>query len=190
LEVNTVRAEFLGKSSATCRSGPTAIDAWASIGTHPKEPKMTTTTTMATSTTGTTDVRTTAARRRVLAGTAAGVGLALVANLAVFLIGDAGAPVRVITGWEPDGVAMQLGDVLGASVAWVLIGAAGLWLLERFRADGFRAWAVLAAAIAVLSIVPLFRLDVDAGSKVTLSAMHLVVGAAAIAGHALVRARR
>jgi hypothetical protein len=156
---------------------------------NPKEPEMNTTLTASTTAT-TATTRPTAAGRRVAAGTAAGVVLVTVANAAVFLVGDIGAPVRVVTGWEPDGVAMRLADVLVASVTWVLIGAAGLWLLERFRADGFRIWTGLAIAIAVLSIIPLFRLDIDAGSKVTLSVMHLVVGAAAIAGHALVRARR
>ena len=132
----------------------------------------------------------TAARCRITAGTAVGIGLVLLANTAVYLVADAGAPVEVVTGWEPDGTELRLADVIGAAVTWVVIGAAGLWFLERFRADGFRFWTVLAAAIAVVSIIPLFRLDIDAGSKVALSAMHLVVGATAVAGHALVRARR
>jgi hypothetical protein len=114
----------------------------------------------------------------------------LLVNTAVYLVADVGAPVEVVTGWEPDGAELRLVDVIGAAVTWVVIGGAGLWFLERFRADGFRLWTVLAATIAVVSIIPLFRLDIDAASLVALSVMHLVVGAAAIGGHALVRARR
>lgn len=40
---------------------------------------------------------------------------------------------------------------------------------------------------AVLSAVPLWRLDVDTSSKTALTVMHLLTGVAAIAGHAATR---
>jgi hypothetical protein len=120
-------------------------------------------------------------------GAAVGIGLAVVTNVAVYLAGDAGAPIRVVTGWEPDGAHMGVGDVIAATVVWVAIGAVALWAFERFRPDGFREWAAAAALVAVASIVPLLRLDIDTGSKVALSTMHLVVGAATIVGQLAVR---
>jgi hypothetical protein len=122
-------------------------------------------------------------------GTALAAGLALAANAVVFLAGDRGAPVRIVTGAEPGGADLTFGDVAVASVALLIVGTLALALAERVRRDGsgFRLWAIVAVAFAVLSIVPVLRLDIDAGSKVVLGLMHLVVGAAAVAGHVLVR---
>jgi hypothetical protein len=120
-------------------------------------------------------------------GTGYAIGIALAVNAVVFLLGDFGAPVRVITGWAPDGTDLRYLDVVLATVSLLLLGSAVLWLLERFRDDGFRTWTVLAVAFTVLSIPPVLRLDIDAGSKVTLSVMHLVVGAAAILGQRAAR---
>jgi hypothetical protein len=61
--------------------------------------------------------------------------------------------------------------------------------LQRRRANGFHVWVSVAAVVAVVSAVPLLRLDIDAGSKVALSAMHLSTGLSAIAGHAIARRR-
>lgn len=87
----------------------------------------------------------------------------------------------MVTGWEPDGAYyLGVGDVIGATVALAAIGTMALWAFERFRDDGFREWAIVAALVAVVWILPVLRLDIDAGSKVALSAMHLVVAATAI----------
>jgi hypothetical protein len=63
-------------------------------------------------------------------------------------------------------------------------------VLERFRTNGFRIWVVVAAVLAVGSILPVLRLDLDAGSLVALAAMHLTVGAAAIVGQVVARRGR
>jgi hypothetical protein len=123
----------------------------------------------------------------VVRGTALAAGLALLANLAVFLVGDVGAPVRVVTGNSPDGADLRFVDVAVATVALLAVGAVALAVLERFRDDGLRIWTVLAVAVAVLSIPPVLRLDTDAGSKLVLAVMHLVVGGAAVAGPRLAR---
>ena len=126
-------------------------------------------------------------RATLATGIAIGGGLALLANFVVYLIGDAGAPIRVVTGWEPDGADLTLIEVVIASIAWVTIGAAALWLMERRLTNAFRRWIVLSAVTTIVSLVPLLGLDADAGSKLTLSVMHIVVGASAIAGQALAR---
>jgi membrane protein implicated in regulation of membrane protease activity len=76
-----------------------------------------------------------------------------------------------------------------ASVVWLVIGAAGLWVSEKLFARGFAIWAIGAAAITAASLVPLFALDVDAGSKVALTVMHVVVAASAVTGQALAQRR-
>lgn len=126
-------------------------------------------------------------RRGLVRGTVLAAGLALVANAGVFLLGAAGAPIRVITGWAPDGTDLRYVDVVVATVSLLALGTLVLAVLERVRSDGFRVWSVLAVAFAVLSVFPVLRLDIDAGSKVTLGVMHVVVGLAAVAGQRLAR---
>jgi len=130
------------------------------------------------------------ARPALRRGTALGLAPAVAATTTVFTVGNLGAPVRVVTGQAPDGADLGLGEVVVTTVVAVLAGAGLLWLLDRYRADGFRLWVPAASAVAVLSAIPLWRLDIDAGSKLTLTAMHLATGCAAIAGHALVRRTR
>ncbi|HEX6421537.1 MAG TPA: DUF6069 family protein [Acidimicrobiales bacterium] len=126
--------------------------------------------------------------RTAMLGGSVGAGLALVANLAVFAAGNLGAPIRVVTGSAPDGTDLALGEVVGTTLVTVAAGAALLAVLAR-RADRFRLWTAVAVAVAVLSAVPLWRLDVDAGSKVALTTMHLLTGAAAVAGQVAARRR-
>jgi hypothetical protein len=120
-------------------------------------------------------------------GTAFGVGLALLSTIAVYVVGNLGAPIRVVTGWSPEGADLTLVEVVLTATAAVVLGALALWLLERRRSDGLRIWELVAAALAVLSAAPLLRLDVDRGSKISLVAMHLLTGVAAIAGHRIAR---
>jgi hypothetical protein len=127
--------------------------------------------------------------RTLVRGGAIGTGLALAANLVVWLVGHIGAPTRVVTGWAPDGEDLSIANVVVTTVVLVLLGAALLWVLERRRADAFRIWVIVAAVFAVASIPPVLRLDIDGGSKLALAAMHLATGAAAIAGQAIVRRR-
>lgn len=130
-------------------------------------------------------------RTTLAKGAAIGAGLALLANLVVYLIGNAGAPIRVVTGWQPDGADLTFAEVVIATIVWVMIGAAALWLMERRLTRGFRRWTILAAVFTLGSLVPLFGLDVDTGSKLALSVMHIVVGASTIAGQSfVVRPRR
>lgn len=125
--------------------------------------------------------------RRTLLGTALGIGAAVVATAAVFAIGNVGAPIRVVTGWSPDGADLTLLEVvLTASIA-VALGGALLWWMERRWARSLHIWERIAAATALVSALPLLRLDVDAGSKVSLVCMHLLTGLCAIAAQRAVR---
>jgi hypothetical protein len=123
-------------------------------------------------------------------GTALGLALAVGGDLVVHLLGNLGAPVQTVTGWAPDGADLRVAEVVITAATAVVLGTAALWLMQRRGADRFGLWVRLAVGTAVVSALPLLRLEVDAGSKVTLVAMHLVTGAAAIAGHAVARRRQ
>jgi len=132
----------------------------------------------------------TRAATRVAVGAAVGLGLALVADTVAYALGNLGSPVRVVTGWAPDGADLSYGELVSTAAVAIALGAVALWVLDRRGAQGFRVWAIMAAVVAVLSAVPLFHLDVDLGSKLTLASMHLLTGAAAIAGQAFIRMRQ
>ena len=69
-----------------------------------------------------------------------------------------------------------------ASVAWLVIGAIGLWVSQRLFRRGLAIWVTGAALITVASVIPAFAMDVDTGSKVALTVMHVVVAVAAVTG--------
>jgi hypothetical protein len=129
----------------------------------------------------------TAAPTKLARGARIGLGLALVASLAIFVLGNLGAPIRVVTGWSPDGADLTVGEVVIVTIVAVALGSAALFVLDRFRADGFRTWAVAALVVTAASIPPLWGLDVDTGSKLALSAMHVAVGLAVVAGQGVAR---
>ncbi len=143
-----------------------------------------------TSPTATTTTSTTPSSAAIVKGGAVGIGLALVANTAVFLIGNAGAALQVVANGDRTPSDLPLGAVIAASIVPLIVGAVGLRLFERFRADGYRIWVTLAAVLAVVSVAAPLTMDTDSGSKVALTVMHLATGAAAITGHALARRRR
>jgi hypothetical protein len=127
--------------------------------------------------------------RAIVAGGLVGTVLALASTLAIYLVGNIGAPIRVVTGWAPDGADQSVGEVIITVVVAVAAGAVLLAVAQARFARPWRAWTITASLFAVASAVPLTRLDVDRGSKVALVSMHLATGAAAIAGHAIARRR-
>jgi uncharacterized BrkB/YihY/UPF0761 family membrane protein len=120
-------------------------------------------------------------------GAAIGGAIALVANLIVFVIGNAGAPLQVVVGSDTESSDLPVGAVIGASIVPLLVGAVGLWLAYRFLPKSFTVWSAVVAVLAVVSIVGPLGLDIDTGSKVALTVMHFATGAAAIIGQSLVR---
>lgn len=125
----------------------------------------------------------------LMRGTAIAVVIAAVMNLIVFAIGSLGEPVQVVEPGASAASDLPLVAVLFASVLPLLVGAAGLWLLEKVSARGFRIWIALVAVLVVASLASPLALDVDTTSKVVLSVMHFVVGGAAIMGQLLARRR-
>jgi len=124
------------------------------------------------------------ARSATARGALLGLALALAADSIVYVIGNVGAPIRVVTGWSSStGKDVTFGEVVGTCAVSVVLGALLLSWMMRRRADGMRRWINLAAVVAIVSAVPLYRLDIDTGSKIALSSMHLLTGAAAIVAH-------
>lgn len=124
---------------------------------------------------------TTPSLRGLSTGALAATVAALAGNLAVFAVGSSGTPIRVVTGYSPDGADLTIPEIVATTVIAIAAGAALRWALTRTRFDGFRIWAGVAAAVAVISAVPLWRLDIDSASKVSLTVMHLWTGAACVA---------
>ena len=135
------------------------------------------------------DVRRNVGTRTTVTGGAIGTALALASTLVIYLVGSLGAPIRVVTGWAPDGAELTAGEVIITVVVAVAAGAALLGVAQRHHARAWRAWTVTASLFAIASAVPLTRLDVDRGSKIALASMHLATGVAAIVGHVLARRR-
>ena len=124
-------------------------------------------------------------RRCVAVGTFWGAVAALVVNITIWFVGRAGEPIRVVTGWAPDGADLTFVEVVATTVVAVGLGSA---LLARMqRRDRFPAWAIIVASVTVASALPLWSLDVDTGSKVALSCMHLATGVCAIAAQSAAR---
>jgi hypothetical protein len=134
--------------------------------------------------------RTSVRTLRAAQGAALGVVVASIATTIVYAIGNVGANIQVVTGWASDGTDLRYVEVVATVAVSVVLGAGLLWLMERRTAKALRIWAVVAAAVAVLSAVPLWRLEVDTGSKAALTLMHLATGASAVGAQALFHAAR
>jgi len=123
----------------------------------------------------------------ILKGGGIGIVFAAVANVVIFLIGNAGAPLQVETGGNPAVEDLNVFAVLISSTLFVIIGAVGAWVFERFLPNGFRIWSIVAVVLAAASVVPVNGFDVGNDSRLAVSAMHLMVAVAAIAGHVVAR---
>ena len=132
-------------------------------------------------------------RRLVRAGCAAAAGLA---NGAVFLApragggaagglgkgagclalraGGVGCTTRAAAGEHP---CPASGSVL-VSVVFGLRGWAALAVLERWTRRPVRIWSALAAAVVLLSMVPIALIDASGGTKAGLAVLHVVVALA------------
>ncbi|MEV5764515.1 DUF6069 family protein [Micromonospora sp. NPDC052213] len=115
-------------------------------------------------------------RRRAL-----GVGAAVLACALIWTVGAiAGVDYTVENPGQP-AFTVGLAPVVVFSLGSALVGWVGLVVLERFL--GRRAavvWAVLAVALALLSLAPVFATEATAGARVALGAMHLAVAAVLI----------
>jgi hypothetical protein len=124
-------------------------------------------------------------KQRAMKGASLGVIAATIATTVVYAIGNAGANIQVVTGWAPDGGDLRYVEVVVTAAVAIVLGAGLLRLMQRRVTNAFRIWAMTAAAVAVLSSVPLWRLEVDTGSKLALTLMHLATGASAVGAQAV-----
>ena len=123
------------------------------------------------------------AGRPIVTGAAIGIALGWTIDTIVYAIGT---PIRVRTGWQTSGAKLGVVEYLATISIAILLGA-GLLALLRRSANSAQRWELVAAAVAVISAVPLWRLDIPVSSKTWLTAMHGLTGAAAIGGHRIAR---
>lgn len=119
-------------------------------------------------------VRTDRARRR-RGRAAAALGAAL-ATSTVWLVGHT-LGVDYVLRDSMGEATISLPVVIVFTLVFGLLGWASLALLERFTRHARTAWTALAAAVALLSLLPLLPEHATAGTKVTLSLVHLTVAA-------------
>ncbi len=121
-------------------------------------------------------------------GALIGTTLALAATMVIYTVGMAGAsPIRVVTGWSPDGANLTVTEVVLTVTTSVILAALLLSLLQTRVRRGFDVWLAVVVLVTIGSAVPLFRLDIDLQSKIALSSMHLATGISTIAGQLIAR---
>ena len=127
---------------------------------------------------------------RVAQGALIAAGTAACLNLLVYLAARA-AGVTFTGRFNPAApeTVVALKDVLGASIVWVVPASAGLLLLNRFMERPSKVFVIVAATFGLLSVAgPLTFPEATLGTKLALTAMHLVL-TAAIVGAIGVRGR-
>jgi hypothetical protein len=72
--------------------------------------------------------------------------------------------------------------IIVATTVFGLAGWAVYSLLERHTGNAVRAWIALAVVVLVLSIVPIFVLRADLGTRLALAALHCIAAAILIVG--------
>ncbi|WP_406168190.1 DUF6069 family protein [Streptomyces sp. NBC_00996] len=115
--------------------------------------------------------------------------IAAVANVIVLIIGDAaGASLVLELNGKPDEIGAA--DVIIVSVLAPAVGVTAAVLLARWRPGFLRVAQILAAAVAVVSLVGPLTLETDGGTATTIAVMHLLVGGIAIAALEAIRRSR
>lgn len=127
---------------------------------------------------------------RVAQGAIIAAGIAACLNVAIYFAARA-AGVSFTGRFNPAApeTVVALRDVLGASIVWVVPASAGLLALNRFMERPSKAFVRVATAFGLLSIAGPFTFpEATLGTKLALTAMHLVL-TAAIIGAIVVRGR-
>ncbi|TDB74136.1 DUF6069 family protein [Micromonospora sp. KC723] len=116
-------------------------------------------------------------RRRAL-----GVAAAVLAPALVWVIGAiAGVDYTVVNPGQPAFV-VGLAPVVIFSLGSALVGWLGLVVLERLvRRHAAVIWTALAAALTLLSLIPVVATEASVGAKVALGVAHLAVAAPLVA---------
>jgi len=131
--------------------------------------------------------RSTAGSTWLRAGAVA-VAASAVGNLAVLGVAELGDASLVVT---DSGTAHDIaaGGVVGASVVPVVVGIALVALIALRWIGVVRLAQVVGGAFALLSVGGPLAADTDGGTSVALAVMHVVTGAAFVAGLELARRR-
>lgn len=104
--------------------------------------------------------------------------VAVIAGVATFLIATQVFNVNVLM---PDGTQMPIFAVIGASFMGGLGGTILLALLRRFTARPVSLFRNIAIVFLVLSLLPPLTMPgLDTGTRLSMIAMHITVGAAVI----------
>jgi len=117
-------------------------------------------------------------------------GTAVCLNLVVYFVTRAaGVTFRGRFNPAAPETVVALKDVLGASIVWVVPASAGVLLLNRFMERPSKVFVIVAATFGLLSVAgPFTFLEATLGTKLALTAMHLI-RTAAIVGAIVVRGR-
>lgn len=118
---------------------------------------------------------------RALLRRVTGLGLvAIVVNLLVLVLGRAAGASFELPGFAADApIQVTVTSVLLATVASLTLGtAAAAFLLMRHGARSVRALQVVGGVLALLSVISPAVASTDSTTKVALTAMHLITGAA------------
>ncbi len=114
-----------------------------------------------------------------LSGALAAVANLLVLGLASGLLGQA---ILIVMPIAPGPVQVQAFQVALMSFLPALAAGLLLWALGKLTARPFRWFTIVSVIVLVLSFAPSWMLDVDTGSKLWLSVMHVVAAVVIVAG--------
>jgi hypothetical protein len=123
-----------------------------------------------------------------VAGTAWATVAATAGNTIVWAVGRIGKPIEVIIGADAAPEPLAWSHVAITTIVATVLGGIVFVVMRRRHAE--RLWAIGAVTLAVVSAMPLWRLDIDASSKTLLSLMHLLTGLCCVAVQLARRGRR
>lgn len=121
--------------------------------------------------------RTNDLRRRAIA-----VAVAVLAALAVWALGELASSAQLAATRGPDEMTINSALVVTSALTAGLLGWAALALIQRLSRKPRRTWLVVSTVVLVLSLGAPLGQGVDVASRMTLTLMHLVVGAVLIPG--------
>jgi hypothetical protein len=118
---------------------------------------------------------------RTLSATGIGLGV----NTVVWAFGRIGEPIHVVIGRNAVPEPLAWSHVAVTTIAAIVLGGVVRAVMQRGSRKGKheRLWATTAMIIAVVSAMPLWRLDIDTASKILLTVMHLLTGVCCVATH-------
>lgn len=119
---------------------------------------------------------------RLVRGTILAIVLALILNLIIYFFGQS-LNVSFLTQMGGNGLReVGIGPIVIVTLLTTILGAVLLWLLDRFAQDPLYLFLWIAAAVALLSLIPLYLGARGVGTFFSLGLMHIATAGAAMAG--------